>query len=116
VPGFTWQVQLIVFLVVAAITIAAGRRIPTVRERRSDAPLPGSRPERYVGRTFVLEDTTLNGRGKVGIGDTLWPVELEPAGSELFMGAHVTVVGVDGGTLIVVSAGEREPIGPPPEH
>jgi membrane protein implicated in regulation of membrane protease activity len=118
VPGFGWEVQLIVFAVVAVFTTLAGRRLAGARQPRDDEPDPADpglnrRAERYIGRTFVLEDTTLNGRGKIGIGDSLWQVVVEPAGTELFQGARVVVVGVDGATLIVEAAGGREPTGPP---
>jgi hypothetical protein len=118
VPGFTWEVQLIVFAVVSVFTTFAGRRLAGARQPSDGSPDPADpalnrRAETYVGRTFVLEDTTLNGRGKIGIGDTLWQVVVEPAGTELFQGARVVVVGVDGATLIVESAGGREPTGPP---
>jgi membrane protein implicated in regulation of membrane protease activity len=112
VPGFTWQVQLIVFCIVAMVTTLAGRRMAVAaRERGPRDPVPG-RAERYLGRTFALVDTTLNGCAKVAIGDTLWPVLVEPPGTELFMGARVTVVDIDidGTTLIVESFGDEQPV------
>jgi hypothetical protein len=114
VPGFTWEVQLIVFAIVAAVTTVAGSRMAaSARLRPPREPTPG-RGELYLGRTIPLVDTTLNGRAKVAIGDTLWPVVVEPPGTELFMGARVTVIAVEGTTLIVQPAGDREPVGPPP--
>jgi membrane protein implicated in regulation of membrane protease activity len=114
VPGFSWEVQLIVFAVVAVATTVGGRRIAATRERPSDEPNLNRRAERYIGRTYVLEDTTLNGRGKIGIGDTLWSVVVEPPGTDLFKGARVTVVDVEGATLIVEPASDQEPVGPHP--
>jgi len=112
VPGFTWEVQLIVFAVVAVVTTIGGRRIAATREQPSDEPNLNRRAERYIGHTYVLEDTTLNGRGKIGIGDTLWSAFVEPPGTDLMRGARVTVIDVDGATLIVESAGDQDPLGP----
>ncbi len=114
VPGFGWEVQLIVYAVVAVATTLGGRRIAATREQPTDEPNLNRRAERYIGRTYVLEDTTLNGRGKIGIGDTLWSVYVEPAGTDLFRGARVTVIDVDGATLIVEPASDQEPVGPHP--
>jgi membrane protein implicated in regulation of membrane protease activity len=103
VPGFTWETQLVVFAIVAVVTTIGGRRIAATREQPSDEPSLNRRAESYIGRTFLIEDTTLNGRGKIAVGDTLWSAVVEPPGTDLFKGARVTAVDVDGATLIVES-------------
>jgi inner membrane protein len=116
VPGFGWEVQLIMFGIVATVTTIGGHRIAPKREPPPDEIDLARRAEKYIGGTYVLEDTTLNGRGKMGVGDTLWSVFVNPPGTDLFKGARVTVIDVDGATLIVESTGDREPIGPHSER
>ena len=59
------------------------------------------RGARYVGQVFVLDEAIVNGRGKVRVGDTVWPV----AGPELAKGARVRVIGVAGTVLEVTAEG-----------
>ena len=54
----------------------------------------------YVGRSYVLDEAIVNGRGKVRIDDTLWVV----TGSDRGKGEWVKVTGVDGTRLVVEPA------------
>jgi inner membrane protein len=66
----------------------------------SDQPDLNRRAAQYVGRVFVVEEPIVAGRGKVRIGDTLWPVE----GPDTAIGARVKVTAVRGTVLVVEGA------------
>lgn len=55
------------------------------------------RSAQYIGREATLEAPIVNGRGKIHINDSVWPV----IGPDLPAGTRVQVVGVDGVLLKV---------------
>jgi membrane protein implicated in regulation of membrane protease activity len=67
---------------------------------RSDQPALNQRAAQAIGRIYVVEEAIVAGRGKVRIGDTLWPV----SGREAPAGAHVKVTAVKGTVLQVEAA------------
>lgn len=67
----------------------------------SDQPDLNRRGAQLIGRVLIVEEAIEGGRGKVRIGDTLWPVE----GPDLPVGAQVRVAGIRGTALVV----ERRP-------
>lgn len=67
---------------------------------RSDQPDLNRRGAQYIGRTVTVEEPIVAGRGKVRIGDTLWPVE----GPDAAIGARVKVTAVRGTVLVVEGA------------
>lgn len=66
----------------------------------SDQPDLNRRGAQCVGRTFIVEEPIVAGRGKVRVGDTLWPVE----GPDADIGARVKVTAVRGTVLVVEGA------------
>ncbi len=65
---------------------------------RSDQPELNRRGAQLVGRVLVLAEAIEGGRGKVRVGDTLWPVEgpNAPAGAEVRVtAAKATVLTVE---------------------
>jgi inner membrane protein len=92
-PPLSWQVEVAIFAVLSAVLVIAGR--PWLKRRQlseSDQPNLNQRIKDYVGRSYVLDEAIINGRGKVKIDDTLWEV----TGPDLPQGAWVKIVGVDG--------------------
>jgi membrane protein implicated in regulation of membrane protease activity len=67
---------------------------------RSDQPDLNQRAAQAIGRTYIVEEAIVAGRGKVRIGDTLWPVE----GRETPAGTQVKVTAVNGTVLLVEAA------------
>ena len=65
---------------------------PTIS--RSDQPDLNRRAAQLVGRVLIVEEAIEGGRGKVRVGDTLWPVEGPdaPAGAEVRVTAAKTTV------------------------
>jgi inner membrane protein len=100
VPGMGWQVQFVLFGVLALASVAAARyyvrRNPIGTE---DATL-NRRGSQYVGNVFNLDEAIVNGVGKVKVGDGWWRAQ----GPDLPAGSRVKVVGVDGNMLKVEKA------------
>ena len=92
-PPLSWQVEVVIFAVLSAVLVIAGR--PWLKRRQaleSDQPNLNQRMHDYVGKSYVLDEAIINGHGKVKIDDTLWEV----TGPDLPQGAWVRIVGVDG--------------------
>ena len=86
-PWWMWQVQVLVFLVLALNSAYTGNRI--MRERRNDTDLPllNQRSEQLIGKLATLTEPIKDGRGRVRIGDTMWRV----SGPDLPAGTQVRV-------------------------
>jgi membrane protein implicated in regulation of membrane protease activity len=85
-------------LSVAAALI--GRRVAGNWDEESADPLINLRAGRLVGRTFVLAEPIVEGRGRVNVDDSVWQVH----GPDAPAGARVVVTGVDGAVLLVAPA------------
>ncbi|MBB5703547.1 hypothetical protein FHS76_003454 [Ochrobactrum daejeonense] len=93
--GFGWQLQTIVFLVLAVIFVLMGRRIFGSRGNDADEPLLNRRGEQLVGQRATLTEPIINGRGRIRIYDTTWRIK----GPDLPAGTEVRVVAFDPVTL-----------------
>lgn len=94
----SWQVEIALFAVLSVVLVYF------VRPRFT---LPGGEPNNlnqrmygYVGRSYVLDEAIVNGRGKVRIDDTLWVV----TGADRGKGEWVRVRAVDGASFAVEPA------------
>ena len=96
-PSLSFEVQLLLFSILAVISILVWRRYVSAKSQESDQPLLNQRGAQYIGRTFSVVVAIENGQGKVKLGDSLWMVEGEdcPAGSK------VKVIAVKGTVLEV---------------
>ena len=101
VPGMDWQAQLVVFAVLSVAAIFFGRRFVASRQGPTDHPTLNRRGRSMVGMRATLRDATVNGRGRVRIGDTMWALRLASLDDELPADTEVTVVEVNGVTLVV---------------
>jgi membrane protein implicated in regulation of membrane protease activity len=97
---FTWPWQLVTFAVISVLTVFWVRGFSRGKDAESDVPALNVRAEQYVGRVVTVEDAIAGGRGKVRVGDTLWPAQ----GPDLARGARVRVTGTSGTVLIVEPA------------
>lgn len=86
---WTWQVQVLGFLVLAVVLAYAGRSWLARNEVESDEPLLNDRVGQLVGQTATLEEPIANGIGHVRLGDTLWRVR----GPDLPAGTRVRILG-----------------------
>jgi inner membrane protein len=69
----------------------------------SDHPDLNRRAAQLLGRILIVAEAIEGGRGKVRVGDTLWPAE----GPDTPEGGRVSVVGSSGTALLVERAGLR---------
>ena len=95
-----WQLQLLVFAFLSVVITLAGRRIVARHDKDSDAPLLNQRTASLVGRTSVLEEPLAEGRGRIRLDDTWWPV----LGPDLPAGTRIRVVASHGRDLTVEAA------------
>lgn len=94
---WSWQVQLILFAILSVIITLIGRRYYGSDDARSDEPLLNRRGESLVGRTATLVEPIREGRGRIRLDDTWWPV----SGPDLPAGMRVRVAHWSGNELIV---------------
>lgn len=95
---WSWQVQLIVFVVLALVSTLAGRYFfGADRGGETDQPLLNRREQQLIGQVSTLEEPIRDGQGRVRLGDTLWLVR----GPELPAGTRVCVVSAQDGHLKV---------------
>ena len=98
-PFWVWQVQILVFAMLAVVAAIGGRRI-MARSGKSDEPLLNKRGASLVGRTATLSEPISEGRGRIRIDDTTWVV----SGPDLPVGTQVRVVESTGRELRVEAA------------
>ncbi len=91
-----WQLQVLGFAVLSVIAALAGRRF-SKSHVESDDPNLNLRGARLSGRTFVLAEPIVEGRGRVRIDDTVWQVY----GPDAPAGTRIVVRGADGSILKV---------------
>jgi len=96
-----WQIELLLFAALSVVSVYAGRRwLGRRRVFDSDRPNLNRRMYDYVGRSYVLGEAIVDGRGRLTIDSTIWEVQ----GPDTPKGARVTVTGVDGLKLTVEPA------------
>lgn len=96
---WNWQVQVLVFAVLAVALALVGRRI-SGSNTESDQPMLNRRIEGLVGRTATLEEPINEGKGRIRLDDTTWIVQ----GPDLPAGTRVRVIVAQAGGLTVEPA------------
>ena len=100
-PDLPWAWQFFAFALLSLLTAVFWWRRQRSAAKPSDVPGLNRRGSEFIGRTFVLHEAIVGGRGKIKAGDTLWLV----TGPELPAGREVRVTGQDGVLLKVEAAG-----------
>ncbi len=95
-----WQMQVVGFVVLSGITALIGRRFAGNVDGETADPHLNLRASRLEGRTFILSEPIVEGRGRVQIEDSVWQVR----GPDAPAGSRVVVTGADGSVLTVDSA------------
>ncbi|MDX8457413.1 NfeD family protein [Mesorhizobium humile] len=85
---WTWQIQVLAFLVLSLISAFVGKKLMAGRHGDVDQPLLNRRGAQMVGKLATLAEPIKNGRGRIKLGDTLWRV----SGPDLPAGTQVRVV------------------------
>lgn len=98
VVDISWQIELVLFGVLAVLFILAGRRFFAHHgDETTDAPGLNERASVHLGRQITLEEPLVGGTGRVKLGDTMWRIE----GPDLPVGTRVEVKSARGATLQV---------------
>jgi membrane protein implicated in regulation of membrane protease activity len=92
-----WELQLVLFGVLAAVATALWWRYGRAGRDESTQPTLNQRGAQYIGRVLTLIQPIQAGTGKVRVGDTEWLVE----GEDAPVGTQVRVVSVKGAVLRV---------------
>lgn len=99
-PVWSWEVQFLAFAALSVVFVLAGRRFYDRGASESDQPLLNQRGASYIGRIGTLGEPVVDGRGRLRIDDTYWPVR----GPDLPAGTRVRITGAEGNTLDVERA------------
>lgn len=99
-PDLPWAWQFFAFALLSLLTAVFWWRRQRSAAKPSDVPGLNRRGSEFIGRTFVLHEAIVGGRGKIKAGDTLWLV----SGPELPAGLEVRVIGQEGVLLKVEPA------------
>ncbi len=92
---------LVLFAVLGLASILIGRKVQSGQKTEvTDAPFLNDRGKSMIGKIYAVESAIVEGAGSVRIGDSVWRV----MGSDAAVGAHVKIIGIDGGTLLVEPA------------
>lgn len=105
-PSLSMGQQLAAFVVLVAVAMIMALLTRRSREQSIDNDLVEQRGTEYVGSIYTLENEVVGGYGQVCIGHTIWPVQMRDQGPDLPAGEFVKVVGVEGSSLLVMSAAD----------
>jgi membrane protein implicated in regulation of membrane protease activity len=89
--------QLLVFSVLSAVSVSVGRFWYVSRPAKSTDPLLNDRAARLIGRPVTVSEAIVQGEGRVRVDDSSWSA----IGPDAPVGARLTVIEVDGSTLVV---------------
>jgi membrane protein implicated in regulation of membrane protease activity len=99
--GFGWQAAALVFAALSVVNVILGRMLTRRSSTEPDAATGlNDRGRQLIGRVFRIEATMTGGEGRVRVGDSSWRI----TGPELLAGSDVSVVRVEGATLVVEKA------------
>ncbi|MGL4317854.1 MAG: NfeD family protein [Pseudomonas sp.] len=96
-PALPWAWQFVLFGLLSVLTAVFWWQRQRAGSKVSAQPGLNQRGSEFVGRSFVLHEAIVGGRGKIKAGDSLWLV----IGADLPAGSEVRVVGQDGVLLKV---------------
>jgi membrane protein implicated in regulation of membrane protease activity len=96
-PELPWAWQFLLFGCLSILTAVFWWQRQKAAAKPSDQPGLNQRGSELLGRTFVLHEAIVDGRGKIRAGDTLWLV----TGQDLPAGTQVRVSGQQGVVLQV---------------
>ena len=96
----TWPWQLVLYALISVATVFWVRKYARPESAKSDEPDLNVRGAQYIGRIVTVENAIEHGRGKVRVGDTLWPAQ----GADVPAGAKVKIKAVNGTVFVVEQA------------
>lgn len=106
IPGVAWWIELIVFVVVSAVTLLALRPVFKHLLKRN---IFKSNVDSLQGkRGYVVEDITYLIPGAVKMGDVKWSAVPQDKNTTFLKGEVVEVVSINGNKLIVKKVEEKK--------
>lgn len=93
----SWQMQMLIFVALAIISVIIGRKIYARASVDSDDPFLNQRAARFLGQTFTLGEPLENGKGRLRIDDTYWRI----TGPDCPAETRVKITSADGALLTV---------------
>ena len=96
-PGLSWEVQFLLFGLLSIATALYWWRRQRSAVRQSDEPNLNLRGQELIGRTFVVHEAIVDGRGKIKVADGVWMAR----GPDAAPGSRVRVTGQQGAILLV---------------
>lgn len=94
--SLSWQVELILFVLLSAAAVLIGRRVYGRAPKEGDG-LANDRLGRQVGRLAVVDRPIEGGSGHIRLDDTVWRAD----GPDLPAGARVRIIGHRDGRFLV---------------
>lgn len=92
-----WQLQLVLFAALSVAFALLGRKYFGRNRATSDEPFLNQREAGLVGRTATLQEPIVEGRGRIRLDDTWWPVN----GGDLPAGTRIRIASARGRMLTV---------------
>jgi membrane protein implicated in regulation of membrane protease activity len=92
--------QLVLFAVISVAMVFGVRRFANAQDVESAEKDLNQRSAQYFGRVVTVEDEIKGGRGRVRVGDTLWPA----SGADAPKGTQVRITGANGTVFLVEPA------------
>ena len=94
--AMSWQVELVLFVVLSAVAVLIGRRFYGRASKEGDG-FANDRLGRQVGRFAVVDRAIEGGSGHIRLDDTIWRAD----GPDLPAGARVRITGHRDGRFLV---------------
>ena len=94
--ALSWQVELVLFVVLSAVAVLVGRRFYGRASKEGDG-FANDRLGRQVGRFAVIDRAIEGGSGHIRLDDTVWRAD----GPDLPAGARVRITGHRDGRFLV---------------
>ncbi|WP_223455469.1 MULTISPECIES: NfeD family protein [unclassified Pseudomonas] len=96
-PGLSWEWQFLLFGLLSITTALYWWRHQRTAARPSDQQHLNLRGQELIGKTFVVHEAIVDGRGKIKVADGVWMAR----GPDAAIGSRVRVVGQQGAILLV---------------
>ncbi len=92
--------ELVLFALISVATVFWVRNFANLQPVESEDKDLNLRGAQYIGRVVLVEEAISGGRGRVRVGDTLWPA----SGADTPKGAQVRITGAHGTVFTVEPA------------
>ena len=98
--GMSWQVEMFLFALFSILAIFGWKAYKKKNPEENLYPTLNRRGSGYIGRTFTLSESIVDGTGKVNVDDTIWIVR----GPDMDSGTKIKVIDLDGTAFVVEAA------------